>query len=105
MTLSAPEIKPLLVSSVVTRLPLAIFSIALLVHAQRLTGSFAVAAAVTGAYAIASALSLCLATTRMQECEEGQPARLARRSRAADHRRAPEFCRHRGANRSGGRNP
>src|SRR3954453_22956669 len=39
--------------SVVARLPLAMFGIALLVHAQRLTGSFAVAGLVSGAYAAA----------------------------------------------------
>jgi predicted MFS family arabinose efflux permease len=44
-------------SSIIARLPLAMFSIALLVHAQQLTGSFAVAGAVSGAYAIASAVS------------------------------------------------
>lgn len=55
--LSAPGAPALLGSSIVARLPLAMFSIALLVHAQRLTGSFAVAGAVGGAYAIASALS------------------------------------------------
>ncbi|MBV9804775.1 MAG: MFS transporter [Solirubrobacterales bacterium] len=52
-TLSSPGTRPLLASSVLARLPLAMFSIALLVHAQRLTGSFSVA----GAYAIASAVS------------------------------------------------
>jgi MFS family permease len=41
----------LLGSSVVARLPLAMFSIALLVHARHLTGSFAAAGLVTGAYA------------------------------------------------------
>src|SRR4051794_27597838 len=39
--------------SVVARLPLAMFGIALLVHAQRLTGSFAIAGLVSGAYAAA----------------------------------------------------
>jgi len=46
-----------LASSVIARLPLAMFSIALLVHARQLTGSFAVAGAASGAYAIASAIS------------------------------------------------
>jgi MFS family permease len=55
--LAAPGVRPLLGSSIVARLPLAMFSIALLVHARQLTGSFAVAGLVTGAYAIASALS------------------------------------------------
>lgn len=52
---SAPGARALLGSSIIARLPLAMFSIALLVHAQRLTGSFAVAGVVSGAYAIASA--------------------------------------------------
>lgn len=54
-TLAAPGAQALLASSVVARLPLAMLSIALLVHAQRLTGSFAVAGLVSGAYAVASA--------------------------------------------------
>src|SRR6516164_8174984 len=49
--------RTLIASSIVARLPLAMFSIALLVHAQQLTGSFAVAGAVSGAYAIAGAVS------------------------------------------------
>lgn len=52
---AAPGAAALLGSSIVARLPLAMFSIALLVHAQRLTGSFAVAGLVSGAYGIASA--------------------------------------------------
>jgi predicted MFS family arabinose efflux permease len=55
--LSGPGAKALLGSSILARLPLAMFSIALLVHAQRLTGSFAVAGIVSGAYAISGALS------------------------------------------------
>jgi MFS family permease len=55
--LSAPGAPAVLASSIIARLPLAMFSIALLVHAQRMTGSFAVAGAVSGAYAIASAVS------------------------------------------------
>lgn len=55
--LATPGAAALLGSSVLARLPLAMFSIALLVHAQRLTGSFAVAGLVSGAYAIASAAS------------------------------------------------
>src|SRR6266487_2221051 len=39
--------------SVVARLPLAMLSIALLIHAQHLTGSFAAAGLVTGAYGAA----------------------------------------------------
>jgi predicted MFS family arabinose efflux permease len=49
--------RTLIANSIVARLPLAMFSIALLVHAQQLTGSFAVAGAVSGAYAIAGAVS------------------------------------------------
>src|SRR6201992_1910858 len=47
--------RALIASSIAARLPLAMFSIALLVHAQQLTGSFAIAGMVSGAYAIASA--------------------------------------------------
>lgn len=47
----------LVASSVLARLPLAMFSIALLVHAHRLTGSFAVAGLVSGAYALSSAIA------------------------------------------------
>src|SRR3954447_21956610 len=43
----------MLALSIVPRLPLAMFGIGLLVHAQRLTGSFAAAGLVTAAYAIA----------------------------------------------------
>src|SRR4051812_2481677 len=50
---SAPGALRLFGLSVAARLPLAMLSIALLVHAQRLTGSFAAAGAVAGAYAIA----------------------------------------------------
>jgi MFS family permease len=53
--LVTPGARALLASSIVARLPLAMFSIALLVHAQRVTGSFAVAGLVGAAYAIASA--------------------------------------------------
>ena len=50
-TVASPACSPPL--SIIARLPLAMFSIALLVHAQRLTGSFAAAGLVTAAYAIA----------------------------------------------------
>jgi predicted MFS family arabinose efflux permease len=43
----------MLTLSIVARLPLAMFSVGLLVHAQRLTGSFAAAGLVTAAYALA----------------------------------------------------
>jgi MFS family permease len=55
--LSAPGARALLGSSILARLPLAMFSIALLVHARQLTGSFAIAGVVSGAYAIAGAVS------------------------------------------------
>lgn len=47
----------LLVTSLVARLPLAMFSISLLVHVHRLTGSFAVAGAASGAYVIGRGLT------------------------------------------------
>jgi MFS family permease len=50
---SAPGAVRLLGISVIARLPLAMLSIGLLVHAQHLTGSFARAGVVTGAYAVA----------------------------------------------------
>ncbi len=53
--LAAPGAVALLGTSILARLPLAMFSIALLVHAQQLTRSFAVAGLVSGAYAIAGA--------------------------------------------------
>ena len=55
--LSSPGARALLATSIIARLPLAMFSIALLVNAERQTGSFAVAGIVSGAYAIAGALS------------------------------------------------
>lgn len=66
--LSAPGARALLGSSIVARLPLAMFSIALLVNAQRLTGSFAVAGAVSGAYAIAGAISAPLLGRLIDSC-------------------------------------
>src|ERR1700759_1352624 len=44
-------------SSIAARLPLAMFGLGLLVHAQRLTGSFALAGLVSGAYAVSGALA------------------------------------------------
>jgi MFS family permease len=55
--LSAPGARALLGSSIVARLPLAMFSLALLVHARDVTGSYAIAGLVSGAYAVASAIS------------------------------------------------
>lgn len=46
-----------LASSLVARLPQAMFSIALLVHVHRLTGSFAIAGAASGAYVIGRGLT------------------------------------------------
>ena len=48
-----PGARRMLSVSIVARLPLAVLSIGLLVHAQRLTGSFGVAGLVTAAYAVA----------------------------------------------------
>jgi MFS family permease len=55
--LGSPGAPALLATSIIARLPLAMFSIALLVNAQHESGSFAVAGIVSGAYAIASALA------------------------------------------------
>jgi MFS family permease len=52
-----PRATALLVTSRVARLPLAMFSISLLVHVHRLAGSFAVAGAASGAYVIGRGLS------------------------------------------------
>ena len=66
--LSAPGARALLGSSILARLPLAMFSIALLVNAQHLTGSFAVAGAVSGAYAIAAAVAAPLLGRLVDRC-------------------------------------
>jgi predicted MFS family arabinose efflux permease len=50
---SVPGARRLVIISIVARLAPAMLSIAILVHAQHLTGSFAAAGAVTGLYAIA----------------------------------------------------
>ena len=50
---SSPGVRRLFATSIVARLPLAMLSIGLLVHARHLTGSFAAAGMVTGGYAIA----------------------------------------------------
>jgi len=47
---NSPHGSRLMVASLIARLPLAMFSIALLVHIHRLTGSFAIAGAASGAY-------------------------------------------------------
>jgi predicted MFS family arabinose efflux permease len=53
---SAPGALRLFALSIAARVPLTMLSIALLVHAQHLTGSFAAAGLVTGAYAVAVGL-------------------------------------------------
>ena len=55
--LSAPGARPLLASSIIARLPEAMISIALLVHVQRLTGSFAIAGLVGGVFAVCGAFA------------------------------------------------
>jgi predicted MFS family arabinose efflux permease len=50
---SSAGLRRLFATSILARLPLAMLSIGLLVHAQHLTGSFAAAGVVTGVYAIA----------------------------------------------------
>jgi MFS family permease len=55
--LTGPDGHALLASSVVARLPLAMISIATLVHVQRITGSFAIAGLACSAYAICGALA------------------------------------------------
>src|SRR4051794_24269269 len=50
---SSRSARHVLVLSIVARLPLTMLGIAVLVHAQHLTGSFAAAGAVSGAYAVA----------------------------------------------------
>jgi MFS family permease len=55
--LAAPGARALLGSSILARLPFAMLSLALLVHAHDVTGSYAVAGLVSGAYAVASAIS------------------------------------------------
>jgi predicted MFS family arabinose efflux permease len=49
---SAPAARRLFAVSILARLPLTMLSIGLLVHAQHLTGSFAVTGVVTGAFAV-----------------------------------------------------
>jgi MFS family permease len=55
--LAGPGGRALLASSIVARLPMAMLSIAILVHIQRITGSFAIAGLATSAYAICGALA------------------------------------------------
>lgn len=55
--LAGPEGRALLASSVSARLPVAMLSIAILVHVQRLTGSFAIAGVACSAEAICGALA------------------------------------------------
>jgi MFS family permease len=55
--LAGPDGRALLAGSILARLPLAMLSIAILVHTQQLTGSFAVAGVACSAYAICGALA------------------------------------------------
>ena len=55
--IGTPRAATLLATSVVARLPLAMFSISLLIHVHRLTGSFAIAGAASGAYVIGRGLT------------------------------------------------
>jgi MFS family permease len=55
--LAAPGARAFIGSSILARLPLAMFSLALLVHARDVTGSYAIAGLVSGAYAVASAIA------------------------------------------------
>src|SRR5215475_2773743 len=50
--LAAPGAWPLLLTSIIARLPLAILSLVLLVHTERVTGSFALAGLVSGSYTV-----------------------------------------------------
>jgi hypothetical protein len=52
------------VTSLVARLPLAMFSISLLIHVHRVTGSFAVAGAASGALLLRLSAALKSAFTR-----------------------------------------
>lgn len=55
--LAGPDGRALLAGSILARLPLAMLSIAILVHTQQLTGSFGVAGVTCSAYAICGALA------------------------------------------------
>jgi predicted MFS family arabinose efflux permease len=55
--LAAPGARSLLVSSIIARLPLAMFSLAILVHAREVSGSFAVAGLASSAYALFGAVA------------------------------------------------
>jgi MFS family permease len=50
--LTAPGAWPLLSTSIIARLPLAMLSLVLLVHTERVTGSFALAGLVSGSYTV-----------------------------------------------------
>jgi MFS family permease len=65
---AGPGALALLAISIVARLPQAMFSIALLVHAHRLTGSFAVAGVVSGAYVIATGIGAPLLGRLVDRC-------------------------------------
>jgi predicted MFS family arabinose efflux permease len=72
---TVPPMRRLLVLSVAARLPVTMLSLGLLVHAQRMTGSFAVAGLVSGAYAAGLALGSPLLGRRIDAC--GQTRVLA----------------------------
>jgi predicted MFS family arabinose efflux permease len=55
--LATPGARSLLAGSLIARLPLAMFSLAILVHARELSGSFAIAGLASSAYAIFGAVS------------------------------------------------
>ncbi len=74
---SSAAARRLFATSIIARLPLAMLSIGLVVHVQRLTGSFAAAGVVTGVYAIAEGVG-------------GPLARAARRPARTDPRAAGE---------------
>ena len=103
---SSPGARRLFVLSIVARLPLAMLSIGLLVHAQHLTGSFAAAGVVTGAYAVALGVGgPLLGRARRPPRPDAQccwrarasPPRCSRRSRCC--RRRPVAVLHRACGR------
>jgi MFS family permease len=68
MRAAGPGALALLAISIVARLPQAMLSIGLLVHAHRLTGSFAVAGMVSGAYVIATGVGAPLMGRLVDRC-------------------------------------
>jgi len=78
---TSPGARRLFVVSTIARLPVAMLSIGLLVHAEHLTGSFAAAGAVTGAYAVAVGIGGPLLGRRVDR--HGQTATLVAGATAA----------------------